>query len=350
MSITKESFGHTPDGHEATLYIIDNGTIRACVSDYGAHLVSLFAPDRYGQQADIILGFDSAEGYAEDGSNQGATIAPVANRTGDACAEIGGKTYYMPVNDGVNNLHSDRDCGGHRVMWDAAESDNAVTFRTNFADGAFGLPGNRNFAVTYTVTDDNALMIHYHAVSDQETILNPTNHSYFNLAGQGSGTILTQEMQLFCSAFTPVREGSIPTGEIRPVSGTAMDFREAKPIGRDINKEEEQLQITGGFDHNFVIDGYTGDGSMLPVAAAFDRKSGRVMETFTTLPGVQFYVGNYLNGSVGKGGSKYEKRTGFCLETQFFPDSIHHSGFPSYLFGPGHEYDSTTKYKFGTKA
>lgn len=346
MSVTKEYFGTLADGREVSAYLIDNGVIRAKVIDFGAILTELNVPDKNGSAADIVLGYDSLEGYLVNGSFLGATVAPSANRIGGAAFDIDGEHYEMPVNDGPNNLHTDHDKGGHKKLWDAVIGDNAVTFRTEFADGEFGMPGNRSFAVTYIVTDDNALMLHYHATSDRNTIINPTNHTYFNLAGHASGNIHDQQLQLFCGAYTPVIQGAIPTGEIRDVTGTVFDFREEKAIGRDIGADDEQLKLVGGFDHNFVIDGYTGDGTLHTAAIAEDKISGRVMETLTTLPGVQFYAGNFVDAKGGKHGTDYGPRAAFCLETQYYPDSIHHDNFPSCVFGPEREYDSITVYRF----
>ena len=351
MKIEKRSFGKLSDGREAFLYIIDNGTIYASVTDFGAALVSVLAPDKNGVREDVVLGYDSVEGY-ESPRNRffGASVAPVANRTDGAIVVINGTQYQMPVNENGNNLHSDYELGGHHRLWKTVTGDSSVTFTTEFPDGQIGLPGNRKMSITYTVTDLNEIMIHYHAVSDRETIFSPTNHSYFNIAGHKSGTVLNQMLTLNCSAFTPVRAGSIPTGEIRPVKGTAFDFTASREIGKDIDAQEEQLQLTGGYDHNFVIDGYRADGAVLQFARVEDPVSGRIMEGFTTLPGVQFYAGNFVNEPEGKDSTVYGKRSALCLETQFFPDSNHHPEFPDYTFGPDREYDSTTKYRFSVKA
>ena len=349
MSVVKEKFGVTPDGKEVSVYTIDNGTISASVIDFGAILTELCVPDRDGKTDDIVLGYPTLEGYLANGCFFGATVAPSANRIAGASFVIDGTEYHLPVNDGENNLHTDHDFGGHKKIWDAEIGENAVTFRTTFADGEFGMPGNRRIAVTYTLTDDNAVCLTYHAESDKNTIMNPTNHSYFNLAGHASGKIYDQKLQLFCSAYTPVVKGAIPTGEIRPVNGTAFDFLTMKTIGQDIDQNDQQLELVGGFDHNFVIDGYQGDGSLLKTACAVDEESGRTMEVETTLPGVQFYAGNFIDGVGGKDGCDYGPRDGFCLETQFYPDTIHHENFPGCVFGPDRPYDSVTIYRFGTK-
>ncbi len=351
MSVKKERFGQTADGREVSLYSIDNGVICAQVTDYGANLVNLLVPDANGTIQDVILGYDTAEGYFENPQFYGAVIAPIANRTGNASYELDGRKAQLAVNDGPNNLHSDFEKGSHKRLWKALQGENFVTFTLEMEDGELGMPGNKNFAVTYSVTDQNALSIHYHATSDCHAILNPTNHAYFNLNGHNSGNIEGQELQLNCHAFTPVVAGAIPTGEIRSVEGTALDFTVSKPIGRDINAPEEQLELVGGYDHNFVIDGWTGNGEMVHAATAFSRQSGRQMDVYTNLPGVQFYAGNFVDcpNGMGKEHSGYGKRSAFCLETQFFPDSIHHENFPDYVFGENRVYDSTTMYLFSTR-
>ncbi len=351
MSVKKRYFGQTKDGQEISIYSIDNGIICASVTDFGANLVSLLVPDAHGTVQDVILGFDTAEGYFDNSNFFGALIGPVANRTGDARFVLDGQTVQLPVNDTVNNLHTDFDNGMHKKMWHTLEGENFVTFTLEMKEGELGLPGNKNFTVTYSVTDQNDLCIHYHGTTDRHMILNPTNHAYFNLNGHNSGSIEGQDLQLNAHAFTPVREGSIPTGEIRSVEGTALDFTTSKQIGRDINADEEQLKLVGGYDHNFVIDGWNGGSELLHAATAFSRQSGRQMDVYTNLPGVQFYAGNFVDCPKGQGKehSTYGRRSAFCLETQYFPDSIHHENFPNYVFGENRVYDSTTMYRFSTR-
>lgn len=351
MSVKREHFGQTADGQEISIYTIDNGMICARVTDYGANLVNLLVPDKNGTVQDVILGFDTAEGYFENSVFFGALIAPIANRTAGARFVLDGQTVELPVNDGENNLHTDFTRGSHKRMWKALEGENFVTFMLEMAEGDLGLPGNKNFTVTYSVTDQNALSIHYHATSDRHMVINPTNHAYFNLNGHNSGSIEGQELQLNCHAFTPVREGAIPTGEIRSVVGTPLDFTQSKEIGRDINENYEQLELVGGYDHNFVIDGWNGGSDLIHTATAFSKQSGRQMDVYTNLPGVQFYAGNFIECPQGRGKehSTYGKRSAFCLETQYYPDSIHHENFPNYVFGENHVYDSTTMYCFSTR-
>ncbi len=351
MGVKKQHFGQTADGRTISVYTIDNGIISAQVTDYGANLVSLLVPDAKGTVQDIVLGYDGPEGYFDNSCFFGALIAPIANRTAGASFVVDGQTVELSVNDGPNNLHTDFDNGSHKRMWKALAGENFVTFTLEMPDGDLGLPGNKNLTVTYSVTDQNALSIHYHATSDRHVIMNPTNHAYFNLNGHNSGSIEGQELQLNAHAFTPVGAGAIPTGEIRKVEGTPLDFTVSKPIGRDINAKDEQLQLVGGYDHNFVLDGWTGNGEMLHAATACSRQSGRQMDVYTNLPGVQFYAGNSIDCPAGEGKehSTYGSRSAFCLETQFYPDSIHHDNFPDYVFGGNRVYDSTTAYYFSIR-
>ena len=348
MSVKKEPFGQTAAGEAISIYTIDNGTISARIIDYGANLVNLMVPDRNGTIQDVILGFDDLEGYQANPEFYGALVGPVANRTAGACAVIDGREYHMTANEGENNLHSDADRGLHKRKWRALSGADFVTFTLELGDGELGLPGRRFFSVTYSVTDLDALSIHYHVTSDRATLINPTNHAYFNLNGHNSGSVAQQELQILASHFTPVDAASIPTGEIRSVAGTAFDFRESKPIGRDIDAGEEQLRLTGGYDHNFCCDGWTPGGSLRLIAKAFSGKSGREMSVYTTLPGVQFYAGNMVNCTEGRGKehSNYARRGAFCLETQYYPDAIHHSEFPDCIFGGSRVYDSVTQYRF----
>ena len=270
---------------------------------------------------------------------------PCANRTAGAAYSLDGVDYRMDQNDGPNNLHTHIELGFHKRIWDAIPGDNSVTFSLEDEDGYLGFPGHKKVSVTYSLDEENALRLHYHASSDKRTIFNLTNHSYFNLDGQGTGRIEDHELWLGASHFTPVVPGSIPTGEICAVAGTPMDFTQPKKIGRDIEADFEQLKLTGGYDHNFCIDDW--DGSLKHIATAKGPKRGRVMKVYTTLPGVQFYAGNFIAPEEGKAGAVYNNRTGFALETQYYPDTIHHENFPSYIFGGENgDYDSVTVYKF----
>lgn len=347
MAVTKSVFGKSPEGKEITLYTLSNSKgMKAEVTDLGAILVRLLVPDATGKVEDLVLGFDDGESYYGNDSFFGTVIGPCANRTGGAEYTLDGITYQLDKNDGANNLHTHKQLGFHKRLWDAELGKDCVTFSLEDEDGHLGFPGNKKVSVTYTLSEENELTLHYHATSDKKTIINLTNHSYFNLDGHGAGSIEDHEVWLGASHFTPVVAGSIPTGEIRGVAGTPMDFTQPKKIGRDIREDYEQLLLTGGYDHNFVIDGW--DGTLRHIATVKAPKSGRVLKAYTTLPGVQFYAGNFIDVQPGKEGVTYGKRCGFALETQYFPDSIHHENFPSYVFGGenGREYDSVTVYKF----
>lgn len=345
MGVVKEKFGVTKDGKDVYAFTMSNANgMSAKVINYGAILVSLMVPDKNGNVDDVVLGFDSLEKYFDNGSFFGATIGPSANRIGGACFEIDGRTYHIDDNDGGNNLHSHRDEGYHKRVWDAEGGVNSVKFTLEGKDGEMGFPGNKKVSVTYSLSDDNALKLSYHVSSDQNTIINMTNHTYFNLAGHNAGKIEDHLLRLNASHYTPTFAGSIPTGEIAPVAGTPFDFTTKKPIGRDIYADSEQLKIGQGFDHNFVID--DADGTVREIAEAEDPGSGRKMKVFSSLPGVQFYAGNCIAEETGKENAVYGSRMGFCLETQYYPDTIHHSNFPSAVFGPGKDYESVTIYQF----
>lgn len=345
MSVQREYFGSTPQG-DASLFTITTKRLIAKVTDYGAVLVSLYTPDKEGHMDDIVLGFDSLERYMDNPYCYGASVAPSANRIAGACFEIDGAKYSIPANEGINNLHSDKLF--YKRLFQAEAGHNSVAFTLQLPDGDAGFPGNRTFVITYTLTEEE-LRIDYHIESDKKTILNPTNHSYFNLSGEGSGDILDEYLQMNCAAYTPVDDGLIPTGEISDVKGTAYDFTTGKVIGRDLARSEEEAArgIPAGYDNNFVIDGYKGDGSLLKAAELWDPHSGRVMEVLTTLPGMQFFTANGMVVENGKGGRTYTSSAGLALETQFFPDSVHHANFPNTIFGEGRNYESTTIYRFG---
>ena len=345
MGVVKEKFGTAKNGKEVYAFTISNANgMQAKIINFGAILVSLLVPDKDGKPEDVVLGYDSLEEYYGNGSFFGATIGPSANRIGGASFEINGKAYQIDVNDGPNNLHSHMENGYHKQVWDAVEGDNSVTLTLEGKDGEMGFPGNKKITMVYSLSEDNALKLSYHVSADADTIVNLTNHTYFNLAGHKAGKIEDHLLQLHAGNYTPVVPGAIPTGEIQPVAGTPMDFTKMKPIGQDINADFEQLKLTLVYDHNFVIDG--ADGSLKEIAVAEDPKSGRKMKVFTTLPGVQFYAGNCIGEDTGKDNTPYGPRKGFCLETQYYPDNIHHPNFPQSVFGPGRDYESVTVYQF----
>ncbi len=345
MSVVKEKFGTTKDGKDVYAYTLSNAKgMAAKIINYGANLVSLLVPDANGRTEDVVLGFDRLEDYYGNGSFFGATIGPSANRIAGAAFAIDGKEYHIDVNDGPNNLHSHMEDGYHKRLWDAEEGKDSVTLTLEGRDGEMGFPGNKKITMIYSLSEDNGLKLSYHATADANTIINITNHSYFNLSGHKAGKIEDHQLKLNASHYTPVVAGSIPTGEIAPVAGTPMDFTTMKPIGQDINADFEQLKLGKGYDHNFVID--DADGTLREIAEAYDPKSGRRMKVFTDLPGVQFYAGNCIGEERGKEGALYGPRVGFCLETHYFPDNIHHPNFPQAVFGPGRDYDAVTVYQF----
>lgn len=345
MGICKELFGKTKFGEEIYRYWIENTKgMRAGVINYGGILVNLFVPDKDGKTDDVVLGYDDLAAYEVNGCFFGATIGPNANRVGKASFILEGKEYKLDPNDGENNLHSHRDEGYHKRVWDVEEKDNGIILSLTDEDGKLGFPGNKKVQVTYTVTEDNELKIQYMAESDKNTIINMTNHTYFNLAGQGSGMIFDHVLELKASAYTPADPASIPTGEIAAVAGTPFDFTSQKRIGDEIDGDNEQIKAAGGYDHNWVLDGP--EGTLREFAVVTEPVSGRVMRAYTDLPGVQFYAGNFITEQTGKEGAAYGARSGMCLETQYFPDTPNKPGFPLSVFGPERKYESTTIYKF----
>ena len=347
MAVTVESeyFGKSEDGRDIILYTMSNARgMSASVMNLGAVLVKLMVPDPNGNVADVVLGFDSGEKYYNNPSFFGAVIGPNANRIGGAAFTLDGVDYRLAVNDNENNLHSDLKKGYHAQLWDTEVLSDGVVFSLQDTDGNMGFPGNKKLQITYTLDEDNGLTLHYYGSSDRRTILNLTNHSYFNLEGHDAGKIEGHILWLKSDSYTPVAAGAIPTGEIASVKGTPMDFTTEKVVGQEIDAETEQLKITGGYDHNWVIEG--ADGSLKHIATVRSPKSKRVMKVYTTLPGVQFYAGNFIDRQPGKGGAVYDKRHGLCLETQYYPDTIHHENFPSCVFGEGEDYDSVTVYRF----
>jgi len=347
-AVKKEIFGDSRDGETVEIFTLTNSRgLKARVMTWGATLVSMEVPDRDGKLADVTLGFDKLEGYLGAHPFFGSTAGRYANRIAKGKFTLDGKEYTLATNNGVNHLHGGIK-GFDKKNWSAKvlPGGNGVRFSVTSESGDEGYPGTLKANVTYTLTADNALRIDYEATTDAPTVLNLTNHAYWNLSGAGEGDILGHELTLHASNFTPVDDGSIPTGKIDPVTGGPMDFTKAKPIGKDI----AQLTGTpGGYDHNFVID-KAKPRALSPAAELYDPKSGRVMKISTIEPGVQFYTGNYLDGSVtGKGGKVYQKNFGVCLETQHFPDSPNHESFPSSVLRPGATYRTTTVHAFSVR-
>jgi aldose 1-epimerase len=342
----------TVDGREVFLYTLRNKSgMEARISNYGGIVVSLSVPDRSHKPGDIVLGYDSLSPYLKVTPYFGAIVGRYGNRIGKARFTLDGKEYTLNANDGPNTLHGGPR-GFDKVVWDADETTPATQSVLALSylskDGEEGYPGNLKASVVYTVTDSNELRIDYAATTDKPTVQNLTHHSYFNLAGAGSGDILSHEVMLNADRFTPIDSGLITTGELRPVEGTPMDFRTPAAVGSRIGVKDEQLRLGRGYDHNWVLN-RTGDGLSL-AARVSEKTSGRVMEVWTTQPGVQFYSGNFLDGTcIGKGGRPYAYRTGLCLETQHFPDSPNKPSFPSTVLRPGEKFTSTTIYRFSTQ-
>ncbi len=347
--IEKTPFGRSPDGSAVELYTLRGANgISASIATYGGIAVSLQVPDASGALADVLLGFDSLEGYLAHGSVYfGCLVGRYGNRIGGGRFTLDGKQHVLARNDGDNHLHGGAR-GFDKVVWAASPRTSpagpALQLSYLSRDGEEGYPGNLSVTVTYTLEADG-LRIEYAAVTDAPTHCNLTNHAYFNLDGQGSGTILDHRLQLRASRFTAVGPGLIPTGEIRGVEGTPLDFRTPARIGDRIDAPDPQLQVGGGYDHNWVLD-RSGAGPEL-CARLVAPRSGRLLEVLTTEPGVQFYSGNFLDGLRGKGGKTYPRRSGLCLETQHFPDTPNRPEFPSTVLRPGEKYATTTVYRFG---
>lgn len=351
IKMTRQPFGKTPAGEEVHLYTLNNSKgVEVAITTYGGIVVSLKVPDRAGQLADVVLGFDSLDGYLKGHPYFGAIIGRYGNRIAKGRFTLGGVQYKLAQNNGENHLHGGIQ-GFDKAVWQAKEVTAAegpgLELSYVSKDGEEGYPGNLSVTVTYTLTEDNELKIDYTATTDQPTVLNLTNHSYFNLAGQGEGDILAHQVVINAGRFTPVDAGLIPTGALRSVEGTPFDFLQPHAIGERINAPDEQLKLGGGYDHNFVLDGQP--GTLRPAARVAEPASGRVLEVLTTEPGIQFYTGNFLDGTLrGKAAKLYQHRYGFCLETQHFPDSPNKPDFPSTVLKPGERYQTTTVYRFST--
>ncbi len=344
VGITERPFGNT-DGKAITEYTLTNANgMQLSIINYGGTITKLTTPDKNGKFGDVVLGYDSLSGYLQRGNPYfGALIGRYGNRIGKATFTLDGQTYNMDKNDGSNSLHGGNK-GYDKVVWTAEkQGDNSLKLTYHSKDGEGGYPGNLDVTVVYTLQADNAVKIDYTATTDKATPVNLTNHAYYNLSAGTDSTILNNEIQINADKYTPVDAGLIPTGELADVKGTPFDFTSSKPIGRDI------AQVKGGYDHNWVLNK---KGTTLEkIVTLYHPTSGRVMEVYTTEPGVQFYTGNFLNGRLAhtKGSAKYVKNAALCLETQHFPDSPNHPNFPSTILKPGETYKSTTVYKFSTK-
>lgn len=341
----KEFFGKTSKQEEVTTYILKNANgMEAYVLDYGATLLKLLLPNEDGSKTDVVQGFDNVAAYEINEPNFGSTLGRNGNRIGNATFTLNGKEYKLDVNDGKNNLHSGLH-GYQKRMWKVTENaDNSITFSIVSPDGDQGFPGEVKVEVTYTLTEDNQLQIHYYAAPKEDTIINMTNHSYFNLEGQDSQSVLEQKVWIDADGFNETTEDLIPTGKILPVEGTPLDFRKETAIGERIEVNYEPLRFGNGYDHNFVLNN---QGCYRLVAKLISEKTGRTMEVYTDLPGMQMYTANFLDGTLtGKEGVVYKRRSGVCFETQFYPDAPNHDNFPSTVVKAGEVYETTTAYKF----
>ncbi len=352
-TLPKESFGKTSGGHEVSLFTLKNAAgMEVRITNYGGTIEMIRVKDRHGKFDDVVLGFSDLAGYAQKLNTAyfGALIGRYGNRIARGTFTLDNHTYHIPTNDGPNMLHGGT-TGFNKRVWDAKDVSNAdgpaLELHYLSPDGEMGFPGNLDVTVRYSLDSKNGLHIDYYAKTDKDTVLNLTNHSYFNLIGAGSATVLTHKVTLNASRFTPVDANLIPTGQLESVAGTPFDFRKATDIGARIGARSEQLRLGKGYDHNFVLDH---PGDLNQVAARVEEpKSGRVLEVFTTQPGIQFYSGNFLEGNMKGIGGLYRHRSALCLETQHFPDSPNHPSFPTTVLHPGEEFHQTTIYRFSTE-
>ena len=351
MSVVKSEYGKTQDGKTAFLYTLTNSSgMIVKVSDFGAVLAEVHVPDRNGVLEDVVLGYDNLKQYEINRPSFGGLVGRHANRIAKAVFTLNGVQYSLEANSRQNNLHSGR-FGYQRRLWESRqkeESENCVEFSLYSPDKDQGFPGNLEVKVTYTLTEGNALKLSYWAVSDADTILNLTNHSYFNLAGHAAKDVLSHVVWIDADYFTEIDEESIPTGKILPVEGTALDFRQKKPIGKEIDSEDRMVVLGKGYDHNWVLK--TEEKTVSLVAGMEEEESGRGMRVYTNLPGLQFYTGNFLDGTeIGKENICYGRRSGACFETQYFPDSIHHKNFPQAILKAGEVFQGETIFEFYVK-
>lgn len=347
-AVTGTPFGKSPDGHTVEVFTLENGHgMKAKIMTWGGTLISLMVPDAAGKSDDVVLGYDDLDGYLKNTAYFGALIGRYANRIGNARFELDGKEYHLFANDGKNSLHGGKR-GFDKRVWEPLHYDgHSLELRYVSKDGEEGYPGDLTATVRYTVTPRNELRLDYTVTTDKDTVQNLTNHTYWNLAGAGSGPILDEDIQINADHFTPVDAGLIPTGEIRSVAGTPLDFRKPMQIGARIDSDYEQMKLGKGYDHNFVLN-RSGDG-LVEAARVHDPKTGRVMEVETTQPGMQFYTSNMLNGPMkGRDGKSYGRRGALCLETHHYPDSPNKPSFPTTELKPGETFHSTTIYRFST--
>lgn len=341
----KQAFGYTEKGEEISLYQLEKEGLRLEVTDLGGCIVRLLVPDREGIRRDVVLGYDTGEQYLRNPCFLGAMVGPSANRTAGAEVTLDGVSYHLPRNEGENNLHTDAERGLHKKIWKASVKEDCLTLSADIRDGEYGLPGNIRIVITYEITE-GGIRLCYHGETDRTTLLNLTNHSYFNLSGHDGGRIDDHMLRMYCGHYTPLGKEMIPTGEIRETADGPMDFSEFRRIGDGIGSDDPQIALAGGYDHNFIINGWRDDCLLRRAAEVRAPGSGIVMEAWTTLPGMQFYTGNFVEDPNGKTGISYKKQRSFCLEMQYFPDSLHKKNFPQPVFGPGHSYEAVTEYRF----
>jgi aldose 1-epimerase len=340
-TVKKDSFGKMPDGRDVAIYTLKGGDLEARITTYGGRLVSLMAPDRKGQKADVVLGYDNLDGYLKDTASFGASVGRYAGRIANGTFTLDGKKYDLPKNDGPNTLHGGPENFG-KQLWTGKEIPNGVELTYVSKDGEAGFPGTLTTVVRYTLVGHD-LKIEYTATTDKNTVLNLTNHSYFNLAGEGGGDILKQEVKINASEAVPVNAGLIPTGELMPVAGTPFDLHELTPIGKSIDAPNEQLKFGIGYDISYVLNN---KGKMVPSAEAHDPTSGRTLEVLTDQPAIHFYTGNHLDGPIGKSGHKYVFRDAYCFESQHYPDAPNEPKFPSTELKRGEKFHSITIFRF----
>lgn len=355
--VSKHSFGTAPDGTPVTVYELTSGPTSVRVMDFGATLLGVTVPDRTGTPADVVLGFGSLEGYLDNPACYGATIGPSANRTDLGEVTIGDTTYQLPKNDGPdqrNNLHTDLVRGLHKRVWHAETTPgtSTVTFTTTLEDGELGLPGRRVFSATYMLSTSGTaseLTIRYGCETNAPTFVNMTSHTYFNLAGHGSGSVNAQLVSLDATDFLPIREDSVSNGEVRPVAGTPFDFRAPKPLGQDVGAADEQLARARGYDHCFCVNGFAEGAAPRHALHAEDPASGRVLEAYITTPGAHLYTGNWLGDEGAKDGASYTPRCGFAFEPEYWPDNMHHAEWNHPVCEPGRPYGQTIVYRFSAR-
>lgn len=349
MPYKESDFEEVIDGKSTRMFTMKNDSgMMVTLTNYGAKIVSVYVPDRNGNFADVVLGFNSIREYQKHGASHGAVVGPFANRISNARFSIEGETYDLPVNNNQACLHSGPD-SWYRKVWDYMQNGNTIVFTIYSPEGEYGFPGNKTARVTYTLTDNNELKIDYEVTTDKSTHINLTNHSYFNLRGEGNGDILDHVLTINAGYSTPVANSEmIPTGEVEDIKGTALDFTTPRAIGEKIDDDHPQLKFGSGYDFNYVLRKEAGELAL--AASVYEPESGRHMDVFTTEPGIQLYTGNHLNGKeIGNSGQAYTARSGFCLETQHFPDSPNQPGFPSTLLHAGEVFKSTTIFSFSVR-